>query len=96
MVARILASSFCTRPLAQHEFLNLAGSGGGQGSEYDRFRRLVVCKLAAAEIDDLVRGCRRPRPELDEGARRLAPFLVGSRHFAYSRQTFDDGEGVPA
>src|SRR6266540_4205354 len=66
------ASDVGTRPLAQHEFLNLAGRGRGQRSEHDRLRCLEMRKLITTEGDDLI-SCRgRSGLELDEGAWRLA------------------------
>src|SRR5215469_12752117 len=76
-----LVSELAARPVAQHEFLDLARRGLGERPEHHRPRRLEMREVLAAPGDDLgsahLAGAGFQR---DEGARRLAPFVVGARH----------------
>src|SRR5579872_1641488 len=65
------------RTLAQRVFLDLAGRGFRQRAEHDSLRRFVVRHVGAAEGGDVGRRDRLGRLlQRDEGARRLAPFVV--------------------
>src|SRR5690606_32882963 len=63
--------------LAQHELLDLAGGGLGQRAEDHGLGRLEARHVFPAELDDLLLARLGAVLESDEGARRLAPFLVG-------------------
>src|SRR5688572_20293332 len=65
------------RLLAQEEFLDLADRSLRQLAEHDRAWRLELRHARPAMLDDLGFGCVRPRFQLDERARRLAPFRIG-------------------
>ncbi|MPL88378.1 hypothetical protein SDC9_34398 [bioreactor metagenome] len=64
------------RPVAQHEFLHLAGRGLRQLAEHHRLRRLEMRHVLPAEGDELLVAHLRARAQLDEGAGRLAPAFV--------------------
>src|SRR5215471_13112744 len=68
-----------SRLLPQDELLDLAGRGLGQRAEHHRARRLEARKVGAAMLDQLVLGDLGAGLDLDEGARGLAPLLVGLR-----------------
>ena len=68
------------RHLAQFELLNLPGAGLRQLGEHHVARHLVAGEVLPAPRHELLAGRRLPGLQLDEGARRLAPFLVGLGH----------------
>src|SRR4029078_11201793 len=61
------------RPLAQHEFLDLARRRLRQLAEHDALRHLEAREVAPAVLDQLLRGDGGAGLELDERAWRLAP-----------------------
>src|SRR5208283_3356656 len=65
--------------LAQGELLDLAGRRLGDLGENDRARALVMREALAAPGDEFLRSRRVARLHFDEGAGRLAPFLVRTR-----------------
>src|SRR2546429_2879836 len=69
-----------SRPLAQHELLDLAGGSLRDLLEAHLARHLVGRQQGAAMPDELGGAHRAAALELDEGERRLAPFRIGPRH----------------
>src|SRR5262245_44644318 len=69
------------RPVPQHELLDLAGAGLRHLAEHDVAGAFVAGEAVAAPGEELLLRGRRPGFELDEGHGRLAPFLVGPRHY---------------
>src|SRR5215831_12499603 len=68
------------RHVAQLELLDFAGRGPRQFGEHDVARTFVAGEVLAAPGDDIVPRRLLSRLELDEGARRLTPFVVGLGH----------------
>src|SRR5438093_2772269 len=66
--------------LPQLEFLNFPSRGFGQLGEHDIARAFEAREIAPAPRDELFCSRLAPRLELDEGARRLAPFLIWLCH----------------
>src|SRR6516164_8467428 len=64
-------------PLPEHEFLHLAGRGHRQVAEHHEARAFVAREVGAAVRHDLLGRGGRAWLQHHEGARRLAPFLVG-------------------
>src|SRR5580700_6380683 len=69
-----------SRPLAQHELLDLAGGGLRDLLEAHLARHLEGRQQAAAMPDELGGARRDAALELDEGERRLTPLRIGPRH----------------
>src|SRR5262249_31332 len=84
--AQFLCSSdpfalFAPESLAQQVLLDLSGCGARQGGhEVDPLRTLVMCKVFAAESDQIGFAGLLPGLEHNESVRDLAPALVGSRN----------------
>src|SRR4051794_38473691 len=68
--ASVVSAAGLLGPLAQEEFLNLAGGGLGQRTEHDVARDLVVCDLLAQKADDVLGGRLGAGLERDVRARR--------------------------
>src|SRR5512139_4069998 len=71
-----VSGSHSLRHLAQLEFLDLAGAGFRNLGEHDVARAFVRGEVLAAPLHQLLVARLRTRLELDEGAWRLAPFVV--------------------
>src|SRR5277367_6569741 len=67
-------------PLAQREFLHLAGRGLWNWLEHDVAWTFVAREARPAPLDQLLHRRRMTGLHFDEGAGRLAPFLVRPRH----------------
>src|SRR5262249_13792538 len=63
------------RHVAQLEFLDFPGRGPRQVGENDVALAFVAGEVLATPGDDVLPRCLPSRLELDEGARRLAPFV---------------------
>src|SRR5262249_40654202 len=81
-VARPAASKTLDRlgHFTQLEFLNLASAGLRNFRENQVPRAFVGGQVLTAPLHQLVGACRCPRLQLDEGAGRLAPLVVGFRN----------------
>src|SRR5258708_5103824 len=67
------------RDLPQYELLNLPGRRLRQFPEHDVARAFVAGEVLAAPRDQFLRSRGRIRLQLNEGAGRLAPLVVGFR-----------------
>src|SRR5499426_2509264 len=75
-----VAYSHRLRHLPKLEFLDLARGRLRQFREHEVARAFVAREILAAPRNELVGRRLLPRLELDEGAGRLAPLVVGFRH----------------
>src|SRR5256885_14269377 len=84
-----------SRPLAQHELLDLAGGGLRNLLEAHLARHLVGRQQGAAMPDELGGAHRDAALELDEGERGLAPFRIGPRDHRAGHHGGGAGEPTP-
>src|ERR1700738_2542789 len=84
----------CPRPVAEYNFLHLAGGGLGQSSELNRRRAFEVRQVLAAESNELLRADAAVRLEGDECLRPLTPFVVWNTDYGALQHRGVPGQGL--